>query len=241
MIQMMKKRAIKKPGLKAFKEAKEVTVSGTFAQQEATDNKVVLVVCAHPDDESGVAATIAHYARLGYRVVVIFLTRGEKGGNPRVRMGEGIRSCMLLGVRRRDVHFGPFADTRVPDDYRAISYLESFYNKLKPVLIATHSLHDRHQDHVAAAKASYTAFRRAPQLLSFESVSSTAEFAPTCFIAVSEEEVEVKAKALACHQSQIRKCYSLEYEAMKALTRFRGQQAGIKWAEAFETHRFLVA
>ena len=201
---------------------------------------VILIVCAHPDDaESGAGGTIAFFVKLGYRVVIVFMTRGEKGGPPRVRTRESIRACTVLGVRRADIHFGPFRDTRIPNDYRAIGYLEKLSNRLKPVLVATHSEHDKHQDHVAVARTSLTAFRRVPRLLSFEAPSATAEFMPTCFVDITKE-TDLKARALACHVSQIKKCMSLEYDAMAHLAAFRGQQAGVLRAEAFEVHRFLV-
>jgi len=204
------------------------------------ERPVILIVCAHPDDaELGAGGMIAFYSKLGYRVVVVFLTRGSKGGPARVRAMESVRACRLLGVRRADIHFGPFHDTRIPNDYRDIGYLEKFSNRLKPVLVATHSEHDKHQDHVAVAQASLTAFRRVPRLLSFEAPSATAEFMPTCFVDITEE-TELKARALACHVSQIKKCMSLEYDAMTHLAAFRGQQAGVLRAEAFEVHRFLV-
>jgi LmbE family N-acetylglucosaminyl deacetylase len=146
---------------------------------------------------------------------------------------------MLLGCRRNDIHFGPYRDTRVPSDHRAIGFLERFYRKEKPVLVLTHSTHDRHQDHVAVATASVSAFRRAPRLLSFKAPSATADFRPTCYIDITDE-LEVKARALACHVSQIRKCMSLEYNAMTSSAAYEGQQAGVLYAEAFEAQRFLV-
>jgi len=207
---------------------------------DVRNRSVILVVCAHPDDaELGAGGTIALYSKLGYRVLVIFLTRGDKGGPAQVRTEESVAACELLGVRKTDIEFGPFHDTRVPNDHSVIAYLEEFNHRLGPILVATHSAHDYHQDHVSVAKASLTAFRKAPRLLSFESPSTTAEFMPTCFIDITDE-VDLKARALACHESQIKKCMSLEYDAMTHLAAFRGHQAGVLRAEAFEVHRLLV-
>ena len=239
----MRTRTIVRSRTNSCRRVRAATALKAFVLHRATDglkSMIVLVVGSHPDDaELGSGGTVAHFARIGYRVVVVFLTRGNKDGNPRVRMNESIKACTLLGVRRKDIFFGPFHDTRIPDGHRTIAYLEKFCDRLKPVLVLTHSLHDKHQDHVAAARACITAFRRAPRLLSFEAPSATAEFTPVCFMDISAE-IELKARALACHASQIQNCMSLEYEAMTHLAAFRGQQAGVTRAEAFEVQQFLI-
>lgn len=44
------------------------------------DNKTILAVLAHPDDESfGMGGTLAYYANLGYGVYLACATRGEVG------------------------------------------------------------------------------------------------------------------------------------------------------------------
>jgi LmbE family N-acetylglucosaminyl deacetylase len=74
----------------------------------------MLVVFAHPDDETGMAPTLAHYA-LGEnrRIVAVYATRGEGGGNMVGRQGgpalgllreSELRQCLsALGVER--THF----------------------------------------------------------------------------------------------------------------------------------------
>ena len=45
-----------------------------------TDEKVLLAVLAHPDDETfGTGGTLAHYARQGAKVYLVCATRGEVG------------------------------------------------------------------------------------------------------------------------------------------------------------------
>jgi len=42
----------------------------------------IMAVFAHPDDETGMATTLAHYALLEHkRIVNVYCTRGEGGGN----------------------------------------------------------------------------------------------------------------------------------------------------------------
>ncbi len=87
--------------------------SDTFAQSESEKPKQgaqllktdILGVFAHPDDETGMAATLAHYA-IGRTSVVanIYCTRGEGGGNMVGTQGGAalgaLRDCLnTLGVR----------------------------------------------------------------------------------------------------------------------------------------------
>ncbi len=81
--------------------------------QETVNHQVmktdVLVVTAHPDDESMMAATMARYADQGKVVSLVTCTRGEGGGNGTgkelgaslgiVREGELRRCLSLLGTR----------------------------------------------------------------------------------------------------------------------------------------------
>src|SRR5205807_3969890 len=55
----------------------------------------LLVVTAHPDDETMMAATMARYADEGKVVALVACTRGEGGGN-----GTGKESGAALGIVR---------------------------------------------------------------------------------------------------------------------------------------------
>jgi LmbE family N-acetylglucosaminyl deacetylase len=71
-----------------------------YAQGEATPNQELmktdlLVVTAHPDDESMMGATMARYADAGKIVALVACTHGEGGGN-----GTGTESGAALGVVR---------------------------------------------------------------------------------------------------------------------------------------------
>ena len=55
----------------------------------------LMVMTAHPDDESMMAATMARYADQGKVVVLVSCTRGEGGGN-----GTGKESGQALGMVR---------------------------------------------------------------------------------------------------------------------------------------------
>lgn len=71
--------------------------------------RTIIAVFAHPDDETFVAPVLARYAREGVKVYLAIATKGEKGANDRagipagdalakVRAGEATCACKQLGI-----------------------------------------------------------------------------------------------------------------------------------------------
>lgn len=209
--------------------------------------KTVIFVGSHPDDiELGCGGTVAKYAQRPeeFEVFCIYLTKGQRCGDPAVRTQESIDACGILGVAPAHVFFGRFVDTRVPESIDVIEYLEDFYVAKenaqavirRPVYAAfIHTYADLHQDHRAAAQCCRTAFRHAPRIFAYESPSSTGEFHPTTYVDITAYK-DTKWEALCKHDTQIslERPY-MEYEAMVSLSRYRGMQAKVHAAEAFET------
>ncbi len=197
----------------------------------------VIIACgAHPDDvELGCGGTIRAATKLGKKVIAVFLTKGEKSGDPDVRCQESKKALSILGVK--DVYFGDFPDTEIPNNHTVVAWLESFYDKYKPEVILTHSINDMHQDHRQVGWLSMSAFRNAPRILAYETPRVTAVFAPTYFVDISNS-VKEKWAALKCHVSQSEKRY-ITYESMVNLTSFRGGQVNLAYAEAFEVVRYV--
>jgi LmbE family N-acetylglucosaminyl deacetylase len=199
-------------------------------------SNVVLAVGAHPDDiELGCGGTIRAAVVAGKKVVAVFLTRGEKSGDPSQRSLESKRALAVLGVT--DVYFGEFPDTEIPNSSKVIDFLEDFHNKTKPETVLTHTIHDLHQDHRQVAWHSLSAFRNASRLLAYESPRVTGAFNPAYFVDISGH-VTHKFEALKCHLTQNQKRY-LAYESMVNLSSFRGSQVGLGAAEAFEVVRYV--
>src|SRR2546427_6250431 len=91
------------------------------AQAESGAARLTVVcVGAHPDDpESGCGGTLARYAELGHEVIVLYLTRGERGirdtgleAAAKLRSAEAEKACSILGATPE--FFGQIdGDTRV--------------------------------------------------------------------------------------------------------------------------------
>ena len=200
------------------------------------NTRTVLAVGAHPDDiELGCGGTIARYTSEGTQVICVYLTRGEKSGEPGTRESESIQACGLLGVR--DVRFADFKDTEVPCKHDGVEFLEKFYDKYQPTIVFTHSIHEMHQDHRNAAYLSLAAFRYVPGILSYETPRVMGTFSPNYFIDISHW-IDLKRKALEMHRSQREKTY-MNYRSMVNLASYRGRQASIEAAEAFEVVRYV--
>lgn len=108
----------------------------------------LLVIAAHPDDaEMSAGGTIALATRLGKRVGVIDLTRGESAtrGTPEIRAAESARASEILGIAHRenlDLGDGDLANTQ---DRRAA--VANAIRRLRPRLILTNGVDERHPDH----------------------------------------------------------------------------------------------
>jgi LmbE family N-acetylglucosaminyl deacetylase len=199
-------------------------------------SSTLLAVGAHPDDiELGCGGTISAASSTGANVVAVYVTKGEKSGDPETRMKESKKALGILGVK--SVYFGDFTDTEIPNSHDVIKYLEDIYEKYKPDSVLTHSIHDTHQDHRQIGWISLSAFRNAQKILAYEAPRVTGEFSPSYFIDISSY-VTNKWNALKCHHSQKAKRY-IAYESMVNLASFRGSQVGLGAAEAFEVIRYI--
>jgi LmbE family N-acetylglucosaminyl deacetylase len=195
----------------------------------------VLAVGAHPDDiELGCGATLmAHRAR-GDQVALLVLTGGERG--PQTdgsRRQEQEVAAEILGA---SLYWGEFEDGAVPAGRPCIDLVEQVLRETGAEMLYTHVPRDTHQDHRAAAEAALAAARCTSRILMFET-PSTRGFAPNLFTDAAPY-LEGKLAALRAHMSQVLKNRLVDLEAVEAQARYRGFQARLRHAEAFETDRF---
>jgi LmbE family N-acetylglucosaminyl deacetylase len=212
---------------------------------------MVLAVGAHPDDvELGCGATLALYKKMGHKVCILVLTRGEASGDPKSRAWECKYAARTLGVDR--LCFGDLSDTKITDGVETIKAIESVIDRLEPEVVFAHSCKDGHQDHRNAGLASMSAARNVGKILLYESPAALKEFCPQVFVDVGST-FGLKLEALKAFASQASKVYfrgsgdasdesrKFPYvsNAVEGLARFRGFQAGVSLAEAFEVGKFL--
>ena len=220
-------------------------------------NKKILVVAAHPDDETlGCGGAIAKHSNEGDEVKVIVMTDGVssrfiskskevKNRNEALQKAMRILGADLLGR-------GEFPDNMLDTVplLELIQYIENLKKDFNFDIIYTHSPSDLNIDHRIIFEATLTAFRPEPkecitEIRSFEIPSSTdyssgkinQNFSPNLFIDTSSHH-ELKLKALGCYDMELRDFpHSRSLESINALAKTRGASVGLKMAEAFEVIR----
>ena len=134
-----------------------------------------------------------------------------------------------------------------------VDQVDGAVQQLKPDLVVMPAVAASHQDHRQVAEACFAALRpaggtrrwRPPFVWAMEySADHWSLYGPQrpdVFISLTEDLVDRKVAAMEAHASQCRPCPSERSpEAIRALCRLRGSQAGVPWAEAFESRRMLL-
>jgi len=200
----------------------------------------VLAIGAHPDDiEIAAGAALSKMRDAGYQIYGLVMTAGEKGGNGDQRPSEARRGAEFLGLDEVEVHH--FTDTRLAGEtVEVIGVIEDMIARCQPDIIFTHSVHDLHQDHQTVYEATLRAARNTKTtILCYESPSVTQDFHPTYFVDVSKY-VDIKIQAMRKHGDQKTKPY-MKPDLVRGKLAYRGAQAKVDYAEAFEVARMVSA
>ncbi len=201
---------------------------------ETHEPNVALIVGAHPDDTTlGAAGTALLLKRRGWKVVVLTATRGELGGDPRVRVREEEESIASLGF---NLHQGTLSDgcIEIP---AAIDLVDLCIRAYRPCLLLTHAPEDTHQDHVTLSRAALIASRKVPFVLFYEGPSSQ-QFNPNVKIDVTTAW-DAKLTALQAHKSQISRLDLIRWASGAA--HFRSWPShGSQQVEAFQLCRLSL-
>ncbi len=217
-----------------------------------------LFVVAHPDDEVlGAGGTIAKLTGEGHRAEVCILCgeAGARKNRPETdKLYQDIMRCNnMLGVEK--IHLGSFPNikfNRVPH-LKLVQFIEEILAAAQADIIFTHHPGDLNNDHYQtsiACQAAVRLFQRNSSItpvkeLNYMEIPSSTEwglntslrpFTPNLFVELLEEGVERKLKALSQYEGVMREYPHPRSEtAIKGLAAYRGCQAGMKYAECFET------
>jgi N-acetylglucosamine malate deacetylase 1 len=223
----------------------------------------VLVVAAHPDDETlGCGGTVARHIAYGDDVKVVFLTDGvgARAVGRHCAEEEGKRrsatevAMEILGV-------GDFCNFDFPDNsldalprLALIQKLEAECLGFTPNIVYTHHGGDLNIDHRRAVEAVLATWRPQPEvsvhaIYSFEVLSSTgwagassvAPFVPNHFVDISGPFLDLKLRAIDGYELEMRQFpHARSRDAVRALAMTRGAQVGVSAAEAFCIERSIV-
>ena len=219
-------------------------------------NKRVLVVVAHSDDESFGCGGFIKKLSLNNNIKAISFTNGV-GSRPNQKIREikkreksSIDASKILGFAWMEQY--NFDDNRLDKVslLEIIKLIEKNKKKFKPHIVLTHNFSDLNIDHRKVAEATLTAFRPEPkekleQFLTFEVPSATdyrvlrnkKNFIPNYFVNI-EKFIKQKIKAIRCYKKEIKPYpHSRSINGVINLSKIRGNQSGLNYAEAFEIIR----
>lgn len=219
----------------------------------------VLIFAAHPDDaELSMGGTIIKLSKLGFKVGVIDLTKGELGtrGTSDKRKKEAEKASEILEISHRENLGLQDGTIKFNEDY--LMKIISKIRKHQPKLVFAPYFNDRHPDHIGASQLVKEAFFFSglpkieteendriqipfrPQKLFY--YMQTYEFTPS-FIYDISETFETKMKAILAYDTQFHNPESKEPETfisqpiflefIEARAKYFGFKIGKKYGEAF--------
>jgi LmbE family N-acetylglucosaminyl deacetylase len=194
----------------------------------------VLVLSPHTDDgELGAGGTIAKLVENGSKVIYFAFSA------PRKILKTECRKCLeVLGVKESKIF--DFKVRHFPEARQEILEILFEYNeKNKPDLILTPSTNDLHQDHQTVTNEALRAFKRST-VLGYELPWNNIVFRENCFISLEERHVWKKIEALWNYKTQISERHYFDKEYLIGLSRSRGAQIRVKYAEAFEAIKLVL-
>ena len=197
----------------------------------------VLAVGAHPDDiELGCYGTLTKHRNSGDKIFGAIITSGELASNPKTREKESIEAAKLIDM---NLTFGNFPDGNLQANSTLVSFLDDIIKKKKINIMYIHTEHDRHQDHIAVARAGISAARNLKQLYSYETPNVLSDYHPQLFVDITNS-LQTKINAIKKHKSQKNKVY-MRIEAIKGIAKFRAYQCGLRKrsCESFEVHKVV--
>lgn len=212
--------------------------------------KKILVISAHPDDESlGLGATLALHAKNGDEVFVLIFTdgessRGKKENQITKREEQSKRACKILGIKK--VKFLRYLDQNLESIslVEIANEIEDVIKNWSPSIIYTHYWGDMNQDHRRLFEATKIATRPIPnssikRVLCYETPSSTEwgknteAFNPNHFVNISST-LKIKLKAIKQYKNEIKKFpHPRSIEGISVRSKFWGSCTGLENAEAF--------
>ena len=221
------------------------------------NKKRVLVVAPHPDDETlGVGGTIAKYSAQGDEVFVLMVS----GHLPPIysrkayeeTVSEAYSAFSVLGVKKSE--FLEIPATMIGDQplHQVNGRISKVVNDFNPHIVLC-PYPDRHIDHrlvfdsVMVATRPVGVGKDIKIVAAYETLSEThwnaphiePNFTPNWVVDISDH-ISKKLNALECYKSQISEFPGpRSIEAVEALAKFRGTQAGFGYGEGLHIVRMI--
>ena len=218
----------------------------------------VLIVVAHPDDEVlGCGGTAALLAARGESVRACILSADAEVRQHRPETmhlrADTARAQQILGLGEHIAGSFPNIRLNTVPTVELVSFIEQAITDTGADVIFTHHPGDLNDDHLHVARATQAAARlfqrrdgvkRLRSLYFMEVLSSTdwafaggnPPFVPDTFCEIGEELLQKKIESLSAYRNVMRAFpHPRSPEILRGLSAYRGGQAGMRYAEAFQT------
>jgi LmbE family N-acetylglucosaminyl deacetylase len=222
-------------------------------------NKKVLIISPHADDEIlGCGGFISKYSKKNYYISVLILTNASKGAPELYTATDIIKlrneaknANKFVGTNKLFFENFPAIILNNYPSYKISLTINKYLLSLKPEIVLIPSANDIHDDHKVifnAAKVSLRPnnFNNIKKILSYEVPSETEwnengnSFNPNYFVRLTKSDIDKKVKAFLKYKSQVKKMpHPRSKEGIINLSKFRGAQSYIQYAEAYRVERML--
>jgi len=219
--------------------------------------KRVLVVSPHPDDETlGVGGTIEKYSREGHVVHVLTISGHlpplYKRQDYEITLKEAKHAFKILGVTKSEFLELPATMIGNVPVHKLNSKIMKILDDFNPQIVFC-PYPDRHIDHrlvfdsVMVATRPVGIGRNIEIVAAYETLSEThwnaphieTNFTPNWVVDITNS-IDKKLEALRCYKSQISDFPGpRSVEAVEALAKFRGTQAGFSYGEGMHIIRMV--
>ena len=221
--------------------------------------KKVLILSPHADDEIlGCGGFISKYSKQNYHINVLVLTNANIGA-PEIYSPEVIKELRkeskiannFIGTKRLFFENLPAINLNNYPVYKITNIIAKYIRDINPEIVLIPSINDIHDDHKIIFKAAKISMRpnkisNLKKILSYEVLSETEwneegkSFNPNYFVCLKKSDINNKVKAFLKYKSQVKKFpHPRSKEAIINLSRVRGSQAFIEYAEAFRVEKIL--
>uniref|UniRef100_UPI00404803DE PIG-L deacetylase family protein n=1 Tax=Algoriphagus sp. TaxID=1872435 RepID=UPI00404803DE len=220
--------------------------------------KNILVISAHPDDETlGVGGTILKHVANGDKVYWLIVTNVfENQGFSKERVESRQKEIRevekLFGILKTFLLNYPTMTLSSSSLIKMVPDISNIFMEIQPEIIYTLNRSDAHSDHriIFDAVMACTKSFRYPfikQILMYECISET-EFAPALaekaflpnyFVDISNYLIK-KNEIMKVFKSEIAEHpFPRSLDNIRALAHFRGASVGVQYAEAFQLLKYI--
>lgn len=216
-----------------------------------------LIVVAHPDDEVlGAGASIRKWSQNDDKVDICIMCTEAKARAFRPEdkeLDDDLNaSSDFLGINKKYEATFPNIEMNTVPHLKLVQFIEKAILDSEPDVIITHHPSDTNNDHLMTSMACQEAirlFQRRPEVKPIQEFwymevvsatdwslnSSFGKFEPNTFVEVGKEGVDAKIKAMHMYRGVMRPYpHPRSDEGILGCAIYRGGQAGVMYAEAFD-------